>query len=335
MRAFHLAAFIPLVLAACGLLQPDNTNPSAATRIAPPAAPIGETGEAATLGYPLAACIVSGKPLGEDAVTFTVGGREYRTCCEQCKAKIEEDPELWSRQVDAASIALQINNYPTQLCVVSGKPLGKNATTVTHEGVVVRLCCGNCEDAFRTDADNFVARLDAARSQSFSPARISMTGWSEEQTAAWLDVQRAAYPLQSCPVSGRPLAQVKNIHEAVHNGTLVRLCCEGCESKFREAADDITTQIQAEAFAQQKQNYPLGVCPITGRSLGKNAITCMAGTVMIRTCCEKCAAKIDANPTAACETVLQGRTKQAKANGASCCGTGASCCCSQDENEGN
>ena len=335
MRPFRLVALLPLALAACGLIQNHDVPTNGTPQGAPPAAPIGETGESATLGYPLAACIVSGKTLGEDAVTFTIGGREFRTSCEQCKATIEKDPELWSRQVDAASIALQIAHYPTALCIVSGKPLGKTATTVTHDGTVVRLCCEGCETAFRADADSYVARLDAARSQSFSPARIAMDGWSAEQTTAWTDVQRAAYPLQSCPISGRPLAQVKNVHEVVHNGTLVRLCCEGCEERFRARADQIATEVQAEAFAQQKQNYPLGACPITGRALGDNAITCMAGTIMVRTCCEKCAAKIDANPTAAAIKVQQGRTAQAKANGVSCCGTGESCCCSDAKNGGN
>ena len=50
----------------------------------------------------------------------------------------------------------------------------------------------------------------------------------------------------------------------------------------------------AEVIAAQKPSYPLDTCPISGEKLGKDAVDTVKDGHLVRTCCPKCVAKIDA-----------------------------------------
>lgn len=323
MKRLLFAAFSLLALAAC------NSTGTTTTTTTPPAAPMGEMSMAMgdASAYPLTTCIVSGKELGESAVTFAIAGQTFRTCCTKCQATIENDPEQWLAKLDEASIAHQTTNYPLSVCVVSGKPLPASAPTATHDGKLVKLCCKTCADTFAKNPNDFLARLDTAKSTSFGTLPVATTTWHETETAAWIDLQRAHYPLSTCVVSGKPLYQVETPFEVLLDGTLVRLCCKDCESKARENAEATVATVQSAAFAQQKQNYPLGTCAVSGKTLGDDAVSTMIGTVLVRTCCTKCPNEIATNPVAGLTKLTTAHTAaKAKANG-SCCGTGESCCC--------
>ena len=50
----------------------------------------------------------------------------------------------------------------------------------------------------------------------------------------------------------------------------------------------------AEVIAAQKPSYPLDTCPISGEKLGKDAVDNVKDGHLVRTCCSKCSAKVDA-----------------------------------------
>ena len=55
-----------------------------------------------------------------------------------------------------------------------------------------------------------------------------------------------------------------------------------------------TTPTNAEVIATQKPSYPLDTCPISGEKLGKDAVDNVKDGHLVRTCCSKCTAKVDA-----------------------------------------
>ncbi|MBK7644782.1 MAG: hypothetical protein IPJ19_17360 [Planctomycetes bacterium] len=50
----------------------------------------------------------------------------------------------------------------------------------------------------------------------------------------------------------------------------------------------------AEVIKAQLPSYPLDTCPLSGEKLGKDAINVVKDGHLVRTCCNKCAAKVDA-----------------------------------------
>ena len=295
--------------------------------------PMGETSTPANAPrpYPLATCVVSGKRLEEDAVTFTTNGRTFRTCCTECQRTIEQDAELWSRQVDAVNIKEQLVSYPMTTCVVSGRELGTNSVTGMHEDTLVRFCCNGCKETFTNDPVPYLARLATAKAASFGNVELGAETWTEEQTAAFIAEQKPDYPLTTCPVSGKPIEDGKAT-DLVLEGTLVRLCCNQCVDAAKKDATAIVTQIQSAAFSAQKSNYPLTTCSITGKQLGDRSASTMVGTVLARTCTTTCAKHIAEQRTQVTETIRAARTSLAEKATESCCGTESDCCCATKGN---
>jgi rRNA maturation protein Nop10 len=50
----------------------------------------------------------------------------------------------------------------------------------------------------------------------------------------------------------------------------------------------------AEVISSQKPSYPLDTCPISGEKLGKDAVDVAKDGRLVRVCCKKCVAKVDA-----------------------------------------
>jgi YHS domain-containing protein len=59
----------------------------------------------------------------------------------------------------------------------------------------------------------------------------------------------------------------------------------------------------AAAVAKKPAPYPLDVCPFTGKTLGKTALTRVYEGREVRLCCPACAADFDADPKAAMKKV--------------------------------
>jgi hypothetical protein len=295
--------------------------------------PMGETSSPtnAPRTYPLATCVVSGKRLEEDAVTFVTNGRTFRTCCADCQRTIEKDTELWSRQIDAVNIKGQLLTYPMTTCVVSGRALGANSVTAMHEDTLVRFCCNGCKDTFANDPTPHLARLATAKAASFGNIDLGTESWTDEQTAAFVAEQKPDYPLTTCPVSGKPIEDGKAV-DLVLEGTLVRLCCKQCVDAAKKDATTIVTQVQSAAFTAQKSNYPLATCAISGKPLGDHSASTMVGTVLVRTCTTTCAKHIAEQRAQITATIRAARASNDEKATEACCGTGSDCCCATKDN---
>lgn len=316
------------ILASCSGFQ---TSGQPAGSYSP--SPMGETSGPtnAPRAYPLATCVVSGKRLEEDAVTFVTNGRTFRTCCADCQRTIEQDSELWGRQVDATNIKGQLLSYPMTTCVVSGRALGANSVTAMHEDTLVRFCCNGCKDTFTKAPTTYLARLATAKAASFGNIDLGTESWTDEQTAAFVAEQKPDYPLTTCPVSGKPIEDGKAI-DLVLEGTLVRLCCNQCVDAAKKDATTIVTQVQSAAFTAQKSNYPLATCAISGKPLGDRSASTMVGTVLVRTCTTTCAKHIAEQRAQITATIRNARASNDEKANESCCGTGSDCCCATKDN---
>ena len=165
--------------------------------------------------------------------------------------------------------------YPLDVCVVSGEDLDPEDQKVFKvDGREFRTCCGNCQKKGEADPDKFAPKLDAAIANA----------------------QRPNYPLEACPVSKKPLGSMGDPYEKVLDGTLVRMCCKGCDSRATKNAAEITAMIRDTAYEAQKKAYPMTTCVVSGEDLDDDAVATMLGNRLVQTCCKNCAKKVIANP---------------------------------------
>ncbi len=116
--------------------------------------------------YPLATCVVDGKPLSTPgAVDFVHHNRLVRVCSETCRQAFTAEPQKYLARLDEAVIAQQLADYPLDVCVVSGEKLGAMGAAVSYvyAGRLVRLCCSGCIAAFQRDPLVYLQKIDAAR----------------------------------------------------------------------------------------------------------------------------------------------------------------------------
>lgn len=177
---------------------------------------------------------------------------------------------------EQAAIAAQTPFYPMQVCVVSGEPLvAGDITDVVHEGRLVRFCCGMCTKQFDKDPAAAIAKLDMAA----------------------ISAQKPFYPIETCVISDEALGSMGDPIEEIHEGRLVRMCCSGCVKSFKKDPAKYFATIDRAMIAAQKKTYTATTCPVSGEPLGDGAIDHLYGTQLVRTCCKKCVAAIDKDPT--------------------------------------
>jgi hypothetical protein len=99
------------------------------------------------------------------------------------------------------------SSYPLDTCVVSGEKLGAMGApfVVTVKGREVRLCCSGCKAKLEASPDEYIKKIDDAV----------------------ILKEKAAYPLDTCVVTGQKLAATAVDH-VMANNRLVRLCCKDC-----------------------------------------------------------------------------------------------------------
>jgi YHS domain-containing protein len=186
--------------------------------------------------FPSTKCLVSGEELDADAVTFKAGGRTFMTCCEKCQAKIEKDPATWVKKLDEALIASQSAHYPLETCVISGKKLGSMGDPVklVLDGMLVELCCPNCT---KKATEGAAAMTQKVREAAFT-------------------AQKAAYPLDTCVVSGEKLGD--KAVSAMFGTMLVRFCSEKCMATFEKSPREYVAKLHAayEQKHKEKKDEP-------------------------------------------------------------------------------
>jgi len=176
--------------------------------------------------YPMNTCVVSGKPLDEDAKNVVIDGNLYRTCCSRCAAKIIKDSTEARKDIEAAVIAAQKPLWPNMPCPVSGEAFGGEEMGDPVDFVYgmryFKLCCGGCKRGVAKDADKVYGKI----------------------SAAMMTEQAKTYPLTKCVISGEELGSMGDPIDRMYGTTLVRLCCKGCVRGFEKNAAALAKQVK-------------------------------------------------------------------------------------------
>src|SRR5690606_8537447 len=107
------------------------------------------------------------------------------------------------------------------------------------------------------------------------------------------------YTLNVCAVSGEPLGSMGDPVIAVVNGREVRYCCASCTKALEKDPEKYLSKVDEKMIEQQSKVYPLTACPVAGKELDGGGVAFIAGNRLVKTCCENCKAKVQADPTAA------------------------------------
>lgn len=166
--------------------------------------------------YTLGVCAGCGGRLGSsmEPVSHSHEGRDLKFCCSECIRMFEKDPGKKTAKLDEAIVKQQLPYYPLDTCIVSGEKLGSMGDPVdyVYNNRLVRFCCAGCMSSFNKEPEKYLAELDKAA----------------------IGKQKAAYPLDTCVVSGEKLGTMGEPVDLVAGNRLVRLCCEGCVSTFQK-----------------------------------------------------------------------------------------------------
>jgi hypothetical protein len=163
---------------------------------------------------------------------------------------------------------ISTDGYPFGTCVVSGRPL-----PVTEAHVVevadrrLEVCSAECAEKLRQTPGPYVLKLDRAVTADQLPY----------------------YPLDVCPISGRRLDTVGGVVRIVVGDHLVELCCPSCGTAARGRRVEVVARIEAAAYAQQKDDYPLDTCLVSGDKFEEGKVVdFMHGPILVRLGCENC-----------------------------------------------
>ncbi len=179
--------------------------------------------------------------------------------------------------VQAAKPYTVVAAYPLTTCVASGEELDADAVTFEAGGRTFKTCCDKCKAKVEKDPAPFAAKLDAAIVASQLPG----------------------YPLTTCPISKKPLGSMGDPIQHVFDGTLVQLCCKGCNKKAIAAAPAMAELVRDAAYAAQGKTYALKTCAVSDEKLGADAVDVMYGMRLVRLCCKDCIGELQKNPAAA------------------------------------
>lgn len=110
------------------------------------------------------------------------------------------------------------------------------------------------------------------------------------------------YPLATCPVTGRPVADAKTV---LPDGREVRFCCPACIETFNNSSKTYLDKLDGAIIEDQLKVYPRkATCVVMDDEelsdpLGPDAADSkplVVGNRLFRICCKKCIAKIKGNP---------------------------------------
>lgn len=168
--------------------------------------------------------------------------------------------------------------YLLDVCPVTGQKLGSmgEAAVVEVDGREVRLCCAGCESKLRADPAGILEKADQAIAEQ----------------------QRPLYPMTTCVVGGEDLDAMGGPVEVVYRNRLVRLCCAGCVGKFEEAPALYVAKLNEAVVEQQKPDYPLTVCMVSGKPLDAmdEPVDKVIAGRLVRLCCPACIEAVEEAP---------------------------------------
>jgi len=164
--------------------------------------------------------------------------------------------------------------YALGTCPISGAELGEGAVTKEYDGREVKFCCGGCPGKFEDNMEESMAKLDEAMTKD----------------------QKAAYPLETCLISGEALDSMGGPVELVYNNRLVMFCCSMCEKGFKEDAAAKMAELDKAVIEAQSEDYPLDTCVVAGTDVTEGANEFVIANRLVKTCCGNCQKKVEANP---------------------------------------
>ena len=116
--------------------------------------------------YPLNTCLVSGESLTEwgEPINRIYKNRLVRFCCKMCIKEFEKNPDKVMSKLDEAVIKKQKEDYPLEICPVSGAKLGSmgDPVDIVVGNRLVRFCCASCKPKFMKDPAKYLAKIDEA-----------------------------------------------------------------------------------------------------------------------------------------------------------------------------
>lgn len=116
--------------------------------------------EAQAANYPEAKCINSGADLKEGGVSFIVGNRLFKTCCDKCKAKVQAEPVAFFEKLDKAVIEAQSASYASDKCPLSGEALGDEQVQIVVANKLVKLCCESCKKGVEKNPADVLSKVN-------------------------------------------------------------------------------------------------------------------------------------------------------------------------------
>ena len=175
--------------------------------------------------YTLDVCPVSGEKLGSmgDPIVMSVDGREVRFCCDGCPKKYKAGPSKYVPKIDKMMTDAQASLYPTDTCVVSGKPLDAKAVSMVVGNRLMKFCCADCPKKAAADPATYIAKLDEAA----------------------IAKQSEKYPLKTCAVSGDKLGEHGDVIKLVVGGRLIELCCADCKKEIAKDPAKVLSKVSA------------------------------------------------------------------------------------------
>ena len=190
---------------------------------------------------------------------------------------------------DRAVIAEQMPTYPLDVCLVSGEPLGDGAVNAVHDGRLARFCCSRCAGKLESDPEKFIDQVDAAVVRA----------------------QSKDYPLESCPLKGKPLND--RARDVVVGTRLVKVCCTSCERVVKGDPTKAMAALDAAYIRAQQADYPMDVCLVSGEPLGDEPLDVLYGNMLIRLCCKGCKKEYAKAPAAFADKVAMRKARAARA----------------------
>lgn len=177
---------------------------------------------------------------------------------------------------------LTLNVYTLETCPISGAKLGSMGDPVIkqyeHDGEQreVRFCCAGCTGGFEEDMEAKFKEIDQQL----------------------IEQQLPHYALDACPVSGRSLEDVDEPVNMIHEGRLVRFCCDRCPVRFKRDPARYMSKLDEAVIKQQRENYPLDTCVVGKMELGSmgEPHEIIVGGTLVRFCCAGCVDGFKENP---------------------------------------
>ena len=192
-------------------------------------------------------------------------------------------PRHWLVMVTAVALAALVGDacanepesdpYPLRNCVILDCPLDDGAEVLYVGDREIRVCCEDCVNQFSAGENTWIGVVDE---------RI-------------IEQQTPFYPLKTCVVDGKLLDDFNTINKVVGN-RLFRLCSDHCCKAVEQQPAKYFGVLNKAVIKQQKPNYPLAKCVVSGEPLGKDAIDHVVGNQLIRLSSSEQLDKFDANP---------------------------------------